>query len=64
MPLSREQLVSVKRLLKEAKELLCDAQGIFREGGDTLAAERVREIGRAVRDEIEYTERMQPTGRP
>ena len=62
--MSPEQLISVKRVLKEAKELLCDAQGTFREAGDTLAAERLKEIGRAVRDEIEYTERMLPAGRP
>jgi hypothetical protein len=64
MALSREQLISVKCLLKEAQKLLCDAQGTFRQGGDTLAAERLRDIGRSIRDEIEYTERLLSAGRP
>jgi hypothetical protein len=63
MPLSREQLISVKRLLKEAEELVGDARAAFCRGGDTLAAERLREIGRSIRDEIEYTERLLPLRR-
>jgi hypothetical protein len=63
MPLTREQLHSVKRLLKEARALTADAQGVFRgavkaDTSDTDAGDRLREISRSISDEIEFIETL------
>jgi hypothetical protein len=55
---SNSQLTSVKRLLKEAYELVGDARTIFGSYGEEKAAERLKKIGEAVTDEIEYVDRL------
>lgn len=61
MPPTREQLYSIKRLLKEARALIGDVQNAFRGTGaaraDIDAAERLREIACRLAEEIEYIQR-------
>ena len=60
MPLTREQLYSVKRLLKEARALIGDVQNAYRTSGagvDLDAAERLRNIARELADELEFAQR-------
>lgn len=62
MPLTREQLRSVLRLLKEARALVGDAQDAFRSTSgaaqpDLDAAERLRKIARELGSELEYIQR-------
>jgi hypothetical protein len=51
MMLTKSQLLSAKRLLKEALALVADAQGLFRDDEDTVR--RLKAIGQALVDEIE-----------
>jgi len=63
MKLKNSQLISTKRLLKEAHELVADVQGIFHNCGDAETASRLREIGEAIIHEIEYVNRLE-AGQP
>lgn len=58
MPLSRQQLSSVQRLLREARNLVADAQNTIQaaagaEAADLDMAERLRQAGRALAGEID-----------
>ena len=57
MPLSRQQLSSVQRLLREARNLVADAQNTIQntagaEAADLDMAERLGQAGRALAGEI------------
>lgn len=60
MPLTREQLHSIKRLLKEARALVGDAQDAFGALGadrsDLDAAERLRKIAHELAGEVEQVQ--------
>ena len=63
MSLGPEQFRSIKRMLKEARELIGDARGIFgsvvpTEPADLDAAERLRDIVRAITNEIDYVDQF------
>lgn len=58
MALEKPQLVSAKRLLKEAFALVADVQGIFHGRGDTATAARLKAVGERLRREIERAEQL------
>jgi hypothetical protein len=61
MKLNRQQLLSVKRLLKQARELVADAQATFNGAGDadpSGPADGLRDIGQAIADEIDFIDNL------
>ncbi|MBJ7533600.1 hypothetical protein JDN40_05730 [Rhodomicrobium vannielii ATCC 17100] len=58
MQLSRQQLITAKRYLKEAFEFVADVQAILHNSGDSGTASRLKAIGDAIRNEIEQLDHL------
>jgi hypothetical protein len=59
MPLEKSQLISAKRLLKHALDLVTDVKGIFDRADDNEAGRRLDGIRQRLVSEIEEIERLQ-----
>jgi hypothetical protein len=59
---NRQQLVTVKRLLREAHRLVSDAQAVFHGAGDAVEAvaeaNRLKAVCDAIRDRIEHVDQL------
>jgi hypothetical protein len=58
MPLTKPQLVHVKRLLKQAFDLGIDAMRLLQGGGDDAAAARAKDLADHIELEIEYLDQL------
>lgn len=58
LQLSRQQLITAKRYLKEAFEFIVDVQAILPNIGDGGTASRLTTIADAIRNEIEHLDRL------
>ncbi len=58
MQLSKTQLITAKRYLKEAFNLIADVQAMFHNSGDAQTASRLRTIGEVVLNEKEHVDRL------
>jgi len=58
LQLSRQQLLTAKRYLKEAFEFVADVRVIFHKSGDIGTASRLKIVGDAIRNEVEHVDRL------
>jgi hypothetical protein len=58
LQLSKTQLITAKRYLKEAFNLIADVQAMFHNSGDARTASRLRTVGEVLLTEKEHVDRL------